>query len=374
MHIAPFGVEQWMNAYETRCRHNLAETCVESLTLAELLDVTGHDARALDALLPRKLTYGDIEGSPRLRTAIAALYDDRRAEDVLVAHGAIGANALIYQGLVDAGDRVVSIVPNYQQHWSIPESLGATVARLELRAEDGYLPDYDRLESLVVPGTKLIALSNPNNPTGALIDRAGLARIATIADRVGAYVLCDEVYRGTAQANDELGPSMADLYPRAIAVGSMSKAFSLAGLRLGWAICPPEVHAAATLHRDYNTISVGLIDDHLASLALEQAQAILARSRRIVRANLARLDAWIASEPRIHWVRPTAGTVTLLRYEATIDSVDFCRRLLEDHGVLYVPGSVLGMEGHVRVGFGNRGVDFEAGLPLTSRFLDALER
>ncbi len=373
MHIQPFAVEQWMNAYETRCRYNLAETCVESLTLDQLLGLAGKRDTILDELRPLKLTYGAIEGSDRLRDAIAALYAGATRHDIMIAHGAIGANALVYQALVEPGDRIVAIVPNYQQHYAIPASLGAEVHRLRLREEHGFLPDLDDLRRLAVPGTKLISLSNPNNPTGALLERERLAEIARIADAVGAYVVCDEVYRGTTQVSDELTASIVDLYPRGISTGSMSKAFSLAGLRLGWIVAPAEVIGAAAVHRDYSTISVGMLDDHLAAIALEHHAQILARSRGIVRTNLAALDRWVASESRVSYVKPNAGTTALLRYTADLPSRELCVKLLESEGVLYTPGSALEMEGYLRIGYANNLAAIEAGLALTSGLLRTLD-
>jgi aspartate/methionine/tyrosine aminotransferase len=372
MKIAPFAVEQWMNAHETKCRYNLAETCVESLTIAELLEMAGQRATILEELLPLKMTYGAIEGSARLRTAIAGLYTSQSIANVLVTHGAIGANALVYQALVAAGDRIVTIVPTYQQHYSIPESLGADVQRLHLRAENGYLPDVEELRRLVTPGTKLIAFSNPNNPTGSLMDRALLEEVVRIAASVNAYILSDEVYRGTTQVHDALTPSIADLYPRGISTGSMSKAFSLAGLRLGWICGPSEVLRAAEVHRDYNTISVGILDDIFSSIALENRDKILARSRDIVRTNLATLDRWLQSESAFSYVKPLAGTVALLRYAVDMPSHQFCMRLLEETGVLFTPGSAFELEGCVRIGYANGSAILEEGLRRTSGFLRRL--
>jgi aspartate/methionine/tyrosine aminotransferase len=369
MRIRPFAVEQWMNAHETRCEFNLAETCVESLTVGELLELTGTRDGILAELLPQKLTYGAIEGSDRLRRAISGLYAGQPPEHVLVTHGAIGANALVYLAVVERGDRVVSVVPTYQQHSSIPESLGADVALAWLRRDQRFQLDLDELRRQVTPSTSLIALSNPNNPTGALLDEAALRQIAAIADAVGAYVLCDEVYRGTTQEGDALTPSMADLYPRGISVGSMSKAFSLAGLRLGWIVGPPDLLRAAEVHRDYNTISVGMLDDHFAAMALEHRDVILARSRRIVRTNLALLDRWVASEPGISYVKPQAGTTALFEYAADLPSREFCLRLLDATGVLFVPGSAFDLERCVRIGYANAQPVLEAGLARTSAFL-----
>ena len=372
MKITPFAVEQWMNAHETHCRYNLAETCVASITIAELLDLAGLRATFLEELLPLRMTYGAIEGSERLRRAIAALYASQPPANILIAHGAAGANALLYQALVEAGDRVVSFVPTYQQHTSIPESLGADVRRLPLRRENGYLPDLDELRALVVPGTKLIAFSNPNNPTGSLMDTRTLREIVRVADAVGAFIVSDEVYRGTTQVGDELTPSIVDLYPRGIGVGSMSKAFSLAGLRLGWICGPAEVLRAVEVHRDYNTISVGMLDDLFAAIALEHRDAVLARSRRIVRENLATLDAWLKSEPSLSYVKPAAGTISLLHYAFDLPATDFCTRLLQETGVLFTPGSAFDVERSVRIGYANGHDVLKAGLPEVSRFLETL--
>ena len=372
MKIKPFGVEIWMNQYETQCAYNLAETCVESLTVAQLLDLAGKRDAILEELLPLKLTYGAIEGTERLRGNIASLYSRQKPENVTITHGAIGANALVYATLVEPGDRVISVLPTYQQHYSIPESLGADVQIHKLREENAFLPDLDEIERLVTPKTKLIALTNPNNPTGSLLDRAMMQRVADMAARVGAYVLCDEVYRGVDQIGDTLTVSMADLYERGISTGSMSKAFSLAGLRLGWIVGPKDLIHAVSIHRDYNTISVGMLDDHFASIALEHRDAILTRNRAIVRGNLAILDRWVAEEPAISYVKPKGGTVALLKYDFDLPSRDFCVRLLETEGVMFTPGSALDMEGYVRIGYANNRAVLEEGLPRVSRFLRTL--
>lgn len=350
MKIEPFGVEIWMNAHETTCAFNLAETCVHSLTIAELMALAGQNDRDLSALLPLQMTYGAIEGSQRLRRAIAALYTRQTPENIVVTHGTIGANDLIHRALVGPGDRVVSITPTYQQHTSIPISLGADVVELRLEAARGYLPDLDRLRHLA-RGATLIAMTNPNNPTGALMGRDMLADIAAIARENGAWVLSDEVYRGTEQAGDDLTPSMADLYERGISTAGMSKAFSLAGLRLGWVCAPAEVIAAVNIHRDYNTISVGMIDDHFATMALESVDRIIARSRGIVRRNLAILDDWVRATPGVSYVRPRAGTTAMLAHGRDMPSRDLCLQLLADTGVMFVPGDVFGMEGYLRIGY-----------------------
>ncbi len=369
MFIEPFEVEIWMNEWETRCTYNLAETCVASITINELLALSGRDEADLYELLSMKLTYGDIEGSDRLRAAISKLYANTSIADITITHGTIAANMLVHKGLVERGDHVVSIIPTYQQHYSIPRSIEANVATLSLEASDGFLPDLDRLRSMVTLETKLIALTNPNNPTGALIERPMLEAIAEVADSAGAYLLCDEVYRGTGQVGDGMVPSIVDIYHRGISTAGMSKVFSLAGLRVGWVVAPKELTEKIMIHRDYDTISVGMINDHFAAIALENASKVLARSQAITRENLAILDRWITNEPRVDWVKPRAGTTAMLKLDIPMSSREFCIDLLEKTGVMLTPGDAFDMEGYVRIGYANEREILEAGLSEMSAYL-----
>ncbi len=374
MKIRDFGVEIWMNEFENKCEFNLAETCVASLTIEQLLRLSGRNDTALSELLPMKLTYGAIDGSDRLRDNICDLYADQRRENIVVTHGTIGANALIYETLVSPGDHVISVHPTYQQHYSIPESYGAEVDLLHLREANAFLPDLDELRAMKRPTTRLIAINNPNNPTGSLMDRAFLQEIADIAAQNGAYVICDEVYRGIDQEGDGFTTSMVDVYEKGISTAGVSKVFSLAGLRLGWIAAPTDVIEAVARHRDYNTISVGMINDYFASMALEAKDKILARSREITRTNLAVLEEWVEGEPSITWVKPDSATITLLKYDFEIPSRDFCVRLLKETGVLFTPGSALDMEGYVRIGFANDTKILRAGLSKVSEFLATLRK
>jgi aspartate/methionine/tyrosine aminotransferase len=373
MKIRDFGVEIWMNAYETRCELNLAETCVDSLTVEQLLSIAGvTDAEVMAALRPMRLSYGAIEGSPRLRSLIAATYASQSAENIVVTHGAIGANALVHATLVEPGDHVISVLPTYQQHYSIPESYGARVDILKLREEHGFLPDLEELRALATPGTRLIAINNPNNPTGALMTRAFLEQVVAIARACDAWLLCDEVYRGIGDDHGEPIPAVADLYERGVSTGSMSKAYSLAGLRLGWIAGPTALLHAVSKHRDYTTISVSMIDDYFAALALEHGEAILARSRAITLGNRAALAAWVADEPLVSWVPPQGGTTALLKYHHAMPSAELCLKLLDQTGVMLLPGSAMDMEGYVRIGYANDPAILRAGLGRISEFLHSL--
>ncbi len=374
MKIKPFGVEIWMNEFENHCEFNLAETCVASLTIDQLLQMSGKNDTVLNDLLPMKMTYGAIQGSDRLRDNICALYTHQTRDNIVVTHGAIGANALVHETLVEPGDHVISVRPTYQQHYSIPESYGATVDILNLRPENGFLPDLEEFAAMIRPNTKLVVINNPNNPTGAVMDREYLNKFIDIARSSDAYILCDEVYRGTGQTGDGFSPAIADLYEKGISVAGMSKTFSLAGLRLGWIAGPVDVLEAVSIHRDYNTISVGMLDDYFAAMALEAKDKILERSQDITRTNLQILDDWVAHEPAISYVKPQGGTTALLKYDFDMPSRDFCIQLLQTTGVMLTPGSVMHMEGWLRIGYANSPKILTAGLAKISEFVADLPR
>ena len=374
MHIKPFAVEQWMNSHETTATWNTAETCVDSLRVEELLALTGDGDAVLRRLLDTKLTYGHISGSPELRAAIAALYGARIGPaDVITTNGAIGANFLVQFALVEPGDNVVCVRPTYQQLFSVPEALGAQVRLLTLREEDGYLPDVDELRSLVDDATRLIVLNNPNNPTGALIDEPLLQEIVAVAGEHGAWLHGDEVYRMLEHAPGSTPPSVADLYERGVSTGSMSKSYSLAGLRTGWVAGPPDLIARCLEVRDYTTISCGVLDDALSVIALEHLDDVLARNLEIVRGNLALVDAWLAGEPRLHHVRPRAGTTTLIHYEYPVPSVELCQALFDLNGAFVVPGAAFDEEYSFRLGYACARDVLLGGLAAISEYLRTLE-
>ena len=375
MNIKPFLVEEWMNAYETGAKYNIAETCVDSVSLDELFALTGTDKESFLAdFCQRRLTYGHIEGNPDFLNGVCRLYKTIRPENVVTTHGASGANHHVFYSLVNPGDRVISIMPTYQQLYSIPESYGAEVVLLHLKQENGYLPDLDALRALAVPGTKLICINNPNNPTGALVDTALLKEIVEIARSVGAWVLCDEVYRHLTQ-EDGWCESIVDLYEKGISVGSMSKVFSLAGLRLGWiATHDADVVRACMSHRDYNHISCGVFDETVAGLALAHADALLERNRGIIRGNLAVLDAWMQREPRMRYTKPRAGTTALVYYDYDVPSYEFCEQMYHQTGAFVTPGDCFEAPHSFRIGYASDPQTLKDGLQAISDYLRTLEQ
>ena len=373
MNIKPFAVEEWMNEYEVGARYNIAETCVDSVSLDELFALTGEDKEAfLKDFCARRLTYGDIWGSDGLREGICKLYHTVKPGEVVLTHGAAGANHHVFCSLISPGERVVSIMPTYQQLYSIPASIGAEVAIMHLKQENSYLPDLDELKALVTPETKMICINNPNNPTGALMSRELLEQIVEIARSVDAYILCDEVYRHLTQ-EDGWCESIADLYEKGISVSSMSKVFSLAGLRMGWiATHDKDALAAFLSHRDYDLISCGMFDDAAASLALRHSDKMIRRNQTIVRENLAILDAWVQEHPHFYYTKPQAGTTALVCYDFDIPSYDFCKRMYHATGAFVTPGDCFERPHSMRIGYACDVQTLKAGLAALAEFAETL--
>ena len=370
MKIKPFAVEEWMNAWEVGAKYNIAETCVDSISMNDLFELTGEDkTEFLNRLCARRLSYGDIEGLPEFRKGVCGLYKTLNIENIVPTHGASGANHHVFYSLISPGDRVVSIMPTYQQLYSIPESYGADVQILHLSKENNYLPDLEKLRRLVTPKTKMICINNPNNPTGALMSEQMLREIVEIARSADAWILCDEVYRHLSQ-EDGWCPSIVDLYEKGISVSSMSKVFSLAGLRLGWiATHDMSVVKSCLSHRDYNLVSCGVFDEMLAAAALKHRDKLLERSRKIVRENLQILDDWVSSEPHVSYVKPKAGTTALVYYDLDIPSYEFCEEMYKKTGAFVTPGDCFEVPHSMRIGYAYGKQDLIDGLKAISEYI-----
>lgn len=343
MKIESFKIEEWMNKYEASATYDLTTTCIAPLSVNEL----PFEKSIFDV----KLSYGDILGSNRLKTAIKSLYTNQELENITVTHGAIGANQLVFLSLLEKGDEVVSIVPTYQQHYSIPKSLACNVKLLFLKEENNWLPDLEELKKLVTKKTKLLCLNNPNNPTGAVIPDKMLMEIVDIAKENNCWILSDEVYRGLNLTDNAYSISVADIYDKGISVGSMSKTYSLPGLRVGWIASRLDLINEINHQRQYNTISVSILDDYFASIAIENREKIADRNFKIMKNGIKILKAWLDKNPDIDCVLPSGGTTVLIKYNLDIPSKVFCKNLQDATGVALLPGETLEMEGYARLGF-----------------------
>lgn len=364
MKIAPFKIEEWMNVYEAGALIDLTTTCIAPISVRELCGRISSD------VLDLKLDYGEITGSNRLKCAIQSIYTNQDIKNITVTHGAIGANQLIFLSLLEKGDEVVCVVPTYQQHYSIPESIGANVKLYFLKEENSWLPDVGELSKVVTSKTKLLCINNPNNPTGAVIPNPLLKEIVDMASKRNVWILSDEAYRGLNLIGNPYSESVADIYPRGISVGSMSKTYSLPGLRVGWICAREDLIAEVNHQRQYNTISVSGLDDYFAAYALENRDKIEARNFTILENGIKTLIDWVNTHPKFDCVVPTGGTTALLKYNKDVPSRELCKKLQNRTGVAVLPGETLEMEGYLRIGFAANYL--KAGLDLLATYCDSL--
>ncbi len=345
--FASFALEEWQSRWENRVEFNLADSGLKPLAPRELLSED-----EWPAFLGLALHYPEVRGTRALRERISALYPDADARHVLVTVGAAEANAIVSQTILLPGDEVVVVEPNYQQVPGIAANLGAIVRRVPLRPDAGWQLDVEALVGAVGPRTRLVYLSNPNNPTGSALGGENLDRVVEILRPFDAWLLADEVYRGSEGLTDEETPTFWGRLERVIAVGSMSKAYALSGLRIGWLLAPPDLLQDIWRRHEYATISAGAADMHLATLALSEPahEQILRRNRQLVRRGWECLTDWVARHRDLVSVVPTRATgVAFVRYELELGSVAVADAIRREANVLVAPGAYLGTERHLRI-------------------------
>jgi len=346
----PFQMERWQSTYEHRVRYNLSESGVHPLTVGELLSFAGGPAD----LLSVRLGYSQSNGTDELRTLIASLYPGASDRSVVVTIGGAEANFVAFWELAGTGLDAAVMLPNYMQVPGLIENSGGRFTPFHLREEAGWRPDLDQLASALSAGAGFIVVTNPNNPTGVALTSAEMDDIVSLADRHGAWILADEVYRGAEVGADPV-PSFWGRYDRVLVTNSLSKAYGLPGVRLGWVVGPDEVVERLWARTDHTTIAPASVSDALATVALspEVRPRILARTRAIIRRNLRVLAAWLESRDGLFsYTPPDAGAICIVRYGAPIDSRELAERLRVEHSLLVVPGAHFGVEGTLRIGFG----------------------
>ncbi|MET7395346.1 aminotransferase class I/II-fold pyridoxal phosphate-dependent enzyme [Dactylosporangium sp. NPDC005572] len=334
--LPDFRLETYFSRWEFVARYNLAGSDAETLTVAELLEL-GDGAADLHEL---RLGYVETWGTPALREAIAATYERCTPDDVLVFAGAEEAIYWSVQLLAGPGDHAVVVVPGYQSTETVLLEGGADVTAVALDPADGWRLDLDAVRAALRPTTTLVAVNFPNNPTGALPDRATWQGLVELCAEAGARLLSDEVYRGLEF--DAPLPQAADLSDTALSVGVMSKAYGLPGLRVGWVACRD--HAVLEMlerHKHYTSICNAGPSELLATMALHAREKILARNRGIVSANLLLMDAFFAGHGELFdWRRPDAGCVAFPRYRGADGVEAWCRRAVEEAGVILLPAGL----------------------------------
>jgi aspartate/methionine/tyrosine aminotransferase len=345
-------MERMQSTWENLVDYDMSESGVRPLTLRELVEM-GFD---LEAFLEQPLGYSQSNGTIELRERLAALYPGADIEQIEVTNGTSEANYLIALSQLRPGDEVAMEVPNYMQMPGVARSLGARVRPFHLRQSHGWEPDWDEFEAAVTPRTRLLYLSNPNNPTGSVLSESAMRRIVDRCQQTGTWLLADEVYLG-AEIDRERTPSFWGMGNRVVVTSGLSKAYGIPGVRIGWIVGPRQLVAECWSQHDYLTIGPNRLSDRVARVAVEpqNRERCYARTREILRHNLPIAREWVGSfDGRLTWREPQAGAIGLMKYDSDVRSMDIAERVRVNQSTLIVPGLHVGLEGYLRVWLGGR--------------------
>jgi aspartate/methionine/tyrosine aminotransferase len=376
MRVETFSMERMQSEFEHEVDYNLTESGVYPLTLAELLDDPGER----DSLLASHLGYGESPGSAELREHIASWHPGATPDQVTVTSGGSEANYIAIWSLIERTDRAAIMTPNYMQSWGIVRGFGAAADayRLRLREADGvrrWCLHVEDLRRVVTAKTKLILVTNPNNPTGGVMSADEMDKVIAEADRVGAWVVADEIYRGAEVASSETTGSFWGRYDRVIVTGGVAKSFGLPGLRIGWILAPRGATRDFRRHHDYTSIMPSIVSDKLAAICLKPSrrESLLERTRSILRANLPHLTDWLSTHTEeFDWVPPEAGAVLFAKAHLPVSTQTLVNRLRREYSVLLVAGEQLGGGRGLRFGFGHEIGHTIEGLARLDRLLEEL--
>jgi aspartate/methionine/tyrosine aminotransferase len=370
MKIETFEMERMQSTWENLVDYDMSESGVRPLTLRELTAM-GFD---LESFLDVPLGYSQSNGTIELREQIAAIYPGSTVDHIEVTNGTSEANYLIALSQVRAGDAVAMQVPNYMQMWGVARSLGADVKTFRLRTEASWEPDWDEFERAVTPQTRLLYLSNPNNPTGSVLSDASMRRIVDRCQQTGTWLLSDEVYLG-AEITAARTKSFWGMGDRVIVTSGLSKAYGIPGVRVGWIVGAKDLVAECWSQHDYITIGPNKMSDRIAKVAVEASnrERCYARTGEILRHNLPIAQEWSrAFGDRLKWTPPAAGAIALMKYESDTPSLAIAERVRVNQNTLIVPGTHVGIEGHLRIWLGGREDYLREGLRRIGTELKAL--
>ncbi|HEV8087423.1 MAG TPA: aminotransferase class I/II-fold pyridoxal phosphate-dependent enzyme [Actinomycetota bacterium] len=349
MTIERFEMERYQSLYWHLVDYDLSESGVSPLTIAELL---GPDA---DGFVDTPLGYPLSEGSHESRAAIAQWYPEATPDNVTMMNGGSEANLLTVWSLLEPGDRLAFMVPNYCQALGLGPIFADAVDRFRLsRQGDRWALDLESLDRAVGPQTKVVMVCNPNNPTGTVLTEAEMDAVVDVAARADAWIVADEIYRGAEVDTNVASPTFWGRHDKVVVTSGLSKAFGMPGLRMGWAVAPTDVIARIWDRHDYTTLTPGAVSDRLTAVAMEptRREQILARTRGIIRANLPEIEGWLMTQPALRYVRPVAGAICFAEVDLPMPTREVVERIREDRSVLLVPGEMFGIENGIRFGFG----------------------
>jgi aspartate/methionine/tyrosine aminotransferase len=370
--FVPFELERWQSTWENRVRFNLSESGVHPLTIQELLGLAGASAMPL---LDIRLGYSQSNGTDLLRERIAALYPGASPDQVLVTTGSAEANFCVCWRLLEPGDKVAVMLPNYMQTPGLTQNFGAQVRPFQLHDKEGWEPYAEEIRTAIAPGTKLVVVTNPHNPTGHVLSDELRKVILDRAREVGAWLLADEVYQGAERNGKTTQSFWGSGYDKVIVVNGLSKAYGLPGLRIGWIVSQPAFSQEAWARHDYTTIGPSGASDHLAAIALDPPvrAKIIERTRRILNANYPIMESWLKNFGDLFsWNPPHAGAICWTRYRGSIPATEIVEKLRAQHSVLLCPGEHFGMPGFLRFGYGGELQHLQEALAETERGLRRL--
>ncbi|MBI3681799.1 MAG: aminotransferase class I/II-fold pyridoxal phosphate-dependent enzyme [Acidobacteria bacterium] len=370
MSIEPFRMERMQSTWENLVEYDMSESGVRPLTLRELIEM-GFD---LEGFLDVPLGYSQSNGTLELRETLTGVYPGATVDHMEVTNGTSEANYLVALALVEPGDRVAMETPNYMQYPGVVRSLGAEVAPFRLVEEEGWEPDWEQFERAVQPGTRLVYLSNPNNPTGSVLSPAAMRRIVERVEQAGAWLLADEVYQG-AEIHRERTPGFWGMSDRVIITSGLSKAYGIPGVRIGWIVGPKELIEKCWTQHDYLTIGPSKLSDRLARVAVANRERCYARTRAILQRNLQAARQWVDGFGGfLRWREPEAAAIGLVKYKAPIPSIELAERVRVRQSTLIVPGAHLGLEGYLRLWIGGREEFLREGLRRIGEELQAVRQ
>jgi len=373
MSFTPFDLEYTQSLWEQKVDFNLTESGVHPMRLDELL---GDDESQLAELLATEINYPHVNGIPQLRENIAGLYDGAGVSNVLVTVGAAEANNIIMQTLMEPGDELLTQAPTYKQVWGLAENSEHTVKSFRMQADNGWALDVDEINAQVTDKTRIIALVNPNNPTGCIMTDAEMDAVVAAADSVGAWILADEVYRGAERLQDVETESFFGRYDKVLAVGGMSKAYGLPGLRIGWVVGPPQAIDDIWRRHEYTTITASMLSNILATHALstDVRPRLLKRTREFIRTGFPVVEEWMNGQGDLFsYTPPQASAVTFIRYHLDINSTELMEKLCREASVLVGSGDSFGMDHHLRIAFGQERALLEEAFRRIDKTLESVK-
>lgn len=374
MKIDLFEMERTQCLYERTVEFNLSESGVLPLSVNELLDGPEETER----FLANRLPYCESDGSFLLRERIAQFYPDCKPENVTVANGGSEANYMTLWTLLGSDGRLACMLPNYLQAWGLGRAYAEGVDTFNLvphkeKDRTRWALDVESFRHAVHARTKVILVTNPNNPTGAVLSEEEMQTILDAARNVGAWLVVDEIYRGAEAEGDVITPTFWGRYEKVIITSGLSKAFALPGLRIGWVVAPKDVIGQLWIRHDYLTLTPGLLNDRLASFALEPARRkrILDRTRNIIRTNLPAVEAWFGKYAQLlKFTPPKAGAIAYFEYDFDYNSAELFEHLRKEYSLLLTPADHFGAKKGLRIGFGYDLQMTLKGLARLGSFLD----